>query len=202
MADKLATAGDLASLLQIPSIDTATANLLLEMATAVVQATTGQRIIQVQDDEIVLDLDEYDTDWYLYLPQRPVTAVSSVAIGSTVLVPVTDYTVQFGRGRLWRSCGWRSELIRFPDQPSTVAVTYTHGYPDGHQKLQLARSAVLSMINALYANPTGAASVRIDDYAATYAAMERQLASSQFLTLALKKQYTRSPRSPRLVDAG
>lgn len=196
MADQLADPADLASILQAATVDAYTATMLVEIGTAVVQAETGQRIVQVVDDVMELDLDEYDGGSWLVLPERPVTAVSSVLIGATA---VTDYQVQKRRSRLWRAMGWRSTLIYYPDQPSTVTVTCTHGYATGHQKLQLARGTVLSMISGLYDNPGGASSVKIDDYAATYAAMERQLAASPNLVSLLHRQYGSRSGSVRLV---
>ncbi len=198
MADQLADPADLGRLLQLPSINTASATLLVEIGTAVVQAETGQRIVQVTNDVLELDLDEYDGGPWLNLPERPVTAVATVLIGSTA---VTDWSLQKRRCRLWRALGWRSTLIAYPDQPSTVTVTCTHGYAAGNQKLQLARGAVLSMISGLYSNPDGASSVKIDDYAATYAAMERQLAASENLVRLLHRQYGRKVGSAQLIAA-
>ncbi len=195
-ADLLADPADLAAILQVDTIDTYTATMLVEIGTAVVQAETGQRIVQVIDDVMELDLDEYDEGPYLVLPERPVTDVSAVLVGATA---VTDWTLQKRRSRLWRAMGWRSTLVYYPDQPSTVTVTCTHGYPAGHQKLQLARGAVLSMISGLYDNPGGASSIKIDDYAATYAAMERQLAASPNLVRLLQRQYGKPVGSIRLV---
>lgn len=196
MADQLADPADLASILQVATVDAYTATMLVEIGTAVVQAETGQRIVQVVDDVMELDLDEYDEGPWLVLPERPVTAVSAVLIGATA---VTDYTVQKRRSRLWRAMGWRSTLVFYPDQPSTVTVTHTHGYPAGHQKLQLGRGVVLSMIAGIYDNPGGASSVKIDDYAATYAAMERQLAASPNLVALLHRQYGSRTGSVRLT---
>jgi hypothetical protein len=187
MADQLATASDLASALQ-QDVDTATATLLVECATAVIQAITGQRIVQVVNDTQVLDLDEYDGGNYLVLPERPVTAVGTVLIGSTA---VTDFSTQLSRGRLWRAYGWRSVLINYYGQPSTATVTYTHGYAAGSQKLQLARQAVLSMAVGAYSSPDGATSVHIDDYSATFEAMSTRLAASPFLVGNLIRQYGR-----------
>ena len=51
----------------------------------------------------------------------------------------------------------------------------------------------------MYNNPGGASSVRIDDYAATYAALERTLLASETLMGLLRKKYSPRARSPRLV---
>lgn len=200
MADQLATPEDLAALLQ-QDVDTSTATLLTETATAVVQAVCGQRIVQVVADVQTLDLDEYDGGLWLNLPERPVTAVTAVLIGATPLVTPTDYTVQLSRGRLWRSSGWRSTLLAYYQQPSTVTVTYTHGWPAGHQKLQLGRSAVLALCRGVYSNPSGAIRMSIDDYSEAYEAMAAQMECSEFLTAALRRQYGRPVGSIPLVKA-
>lgn len=196
MADQLASPEDLASLLERDDIDAYKATMLVECGTAVVQACVGQRIVEVIDDPLELDLDEYDGGSYLDLPERPVTAVSTVTIGATA---VTDWTLQKSKSRLWRADGWRSTLVNYFDQPSTVNFVYTHGYPDGHQKLQLGRAAVLGLISGVYGNPVGATRETIDDYTVAYDKMTAQLEASPFLVAALRKQYGRPPRSVRLA---
>lgn len=193
MADKFATPEDLASLLQM-DLDASTATLVLELATAIVQAEVGQRIVQVDDDEMVLDLDGYDGGVYLNLPERPVTEVGTVLVGD---VAVTDFTAQLSRGRLWRADGWRSTLVAYFNQPSRVTVTNTHGYPAGHQKLQLARSVALSLAKGFYANPSGVVREAIDDYQVAYEEMSSQLTG--FMSAALRKQYGRPPGSVPLI---
>lgn len=197
MADMLASPSDLASLLQ-QDVDTATATLLIEAATAVVQATTGQRLVQMLGDVVALDLDEYDGGHYLDLPQRPVTAVTTVLIGATA---VTDYSTQLRRNRLWRADGWRSTLIAYPSQPSQVTVTYDHGYPPGDQRLQLARGATLSLAAAPYGNPGGVTREQIDDYAVAYEAASARMEASTSLAALLRRQYGRGAGSVRLVKA-
>jgi hypothetical protein len=157
-----------------------------------------QRIVQVVDDLHEFDLDQYDYGRYLYLPQRPVTAVSSVAIGATA---VTDYLLGKGRGRLWRAYGWRSTLIRYASQPSTVTVVYTHGYAAGDQRLQLARGAVLGIAKGAYTNIGGVTSEKIDDYSVVYEAMATRMEAAPFLRAALLKQYGRPVGSVRLTTA-
>lgn len=202
MADQLATPEDLASLLQRSDLDLSTATLLVECATAVVQATAGQRIVQAVDDVAVLDLDEHDGGSWLYLPERPVTAVTAVLIGSTPVTSPVGYTVQLSRGRLWRATGWRSTLLAYYDQPSTVTVTNTHGHPAGHQKLQLGRWAALGLCKGVYPNPQGATRVSIDDYTEVYEAMTAQMDASPFLATALKRQYGRPVGSVLLTTGG
>lgn len=195
--DRFATAADLALLLQSSTTDVATAELLIESATAVIQAVTGQRIIEVVDDQVVLDLDEYDGGGYLLLPERPVTAVSAVVVGSTA---VTDFSVQLRRSRLHRVAGWSSASTRI-GSPSTVTVTYTHGYPDGDQRLQLARSAALSLAAGAYVNPSGAIREQIDDYSVAYEAVSSRMEASPFLLAALRKRYGSPTGSVRLLSS-
>jgi hypothetical protein len=196
VADQLCTPEDLASLLERDDVDRFKAEMLIECATAVVQASCGQRIVRVVDDEVTLDLDDWDGGLHLSLPERPVSAVSAVKIGATT---VTDFSTSLRRGSLWRAGGWRSTLVAYSDQPSTVWVKYTHGYTAGDQRLQLARSAVLSLVKGVYGNPSGATQVAIDDYRAVFEAMASQMESSPFLAGLLRKQYGRPPQSVVLV---
>lgn len=184
MADQLCEPEDLASLLE-QDLDAYKANMLVEAATAVVQATTGnppQRLVAVASDTV--SLVGLAGAW-LDLPQRPVTAVASVTLDGTALTVSTDYKV-FG-SRLWRSCGWISTW----GEPTLVGVVYSHGYAGGHQLLQLGRAASLSLIKGVYGNPSGAARLAIDDYSEAYEAMAAQMDASPFLADALRRQYGR-----------
>lgn len=184
MADQLATPEDLAALLQLDwdSLDPAqqaSLTMLVEIGTAVVQAEAGQRLVAVTDDSVTL---LGTTDSWLDLPERPVTAVSSVAVDGTA---VGDYRL-FG-ARLWRSCGWAPS----PLEPSTVTVAYSHGYASDAQELQLARGAVLAVVRDWAINPGAATSLRIDDYAETYSALAARLETTTHLRAALRRQYGR-----------
>lgn len=206
MADQLATPADLASLVQ-GDVDTSTATLLIEMATAVVQqAAGGQRIVQVVGD--VLTMGCYSDSW-LDLPQIPVTAVASVVLDGTLLTAGADYKVV--GNKIFRRTGWQSNtgypwdwqyggnwppgaLIPpgYPVQePSSVVVTYTHGYAAGSQDLQLGRGAALSLAKGGYSNPSGASSESIDDYSISFDAMSAQMDAAPHLQAALAKKYGR-----------
>lgn len=193
MADQLATAEDLANLLQ-QTVPAGTATLLIETATALVQAMAGQRLVRVDDDQVQLDA---PFDQYLDLPERPVVSVSAVAIDTS---PVADW-IQI-RNRLWRRWGWHLPRWTWPTPPAQVHVTYTHGFAPGDQRLQLARSAVLSLASAVAANPSGATMVRIDDYSAMYDAMRARADASPFLADALRRQYGRPVGSTRMIAPG
>jgi hypothetical protein len=200
--DLLATTADLAAALQIPEadLDLPAALLALAAATAAVQAAAGQRIVEIVDDQAVLDVDEYDGGTYLALPEGPVTAVTSAQVGS---LPVVDYTAQLSRGRLWRPYGWRSATLPYSDAPSTVTVVYTHGYPAGDQRLQLARSVTLDLAVARYNGSAGTVvREQIDDYAVQYQAAATQLEATGGMTDLLRRRYgRRGSGSVRLVKA-
>jgi hypothetical protein len=196
MADMLATPADLASLLQVPQVDTASATLALELATSLIQAAAGQRIVQVVNDVAVLDVDADDCGAWLALPEGPVTAVSSVMVGA---LPVSDFTVQLRRGRIYRPYGWRSATVAYWNAPSTVTVTYTHGYASGDQRLELARSVALSLASSAYGNPSGAVREQIDDYAVQYDAAATGLQIAPALADALRRRYGRPTGSVLMV---
>lgn len=207
MADMLVTASELASVMQ-QDLDTASAELAIQIATGAVQGAAGQRIIQVTGDQIVLDLDDLDGGTYLYLPEGPVTAVTSAQVGATV---VTDWTAQLSRARLWRSLGWRSSAVAWGDCriPSTVTVVYTHGYADGDQRLQLARGVVFELAKTGYNASAGTGAVlreQIDDYSVQYAQMaasiETALDPNGPMARALRRAYGLPRRSAQLVRPG
>lgn len=226
MADQLATTADLAAALQIniSDLNSTTATLLLETATAVVQeATGGQRLVQVVGDVMPI---MGTTDSWLPLPQLPVTAVTAVTLDGTALTVGTgtnQYQV-FGN-RLWRSQGWQTQYgypywdsfgqgepwwsfappnFAWPaQQPSLAVVTCTHGYAAGAQQLQLARSAVLSLASSAYSNPSGVSSESIDDYSVSFANPNSgggpaTMSLSPYLKAALRRQYGRRAGLVRL----
>lgn len=190
----LATPTELAAFLQ-QDVDTASATLALELATALVQGACGQRLVEVTET-VTLDVDRLDGGLWLNLPQLPVTAVSAVQVGAST---VTDYTAQLSRGRLYRAAGWRTATLASWSAPSTVTVAYTHGFPTGDQRLQVARSAVLALASVAYGNPGGATSEQIDDYAVRYEAAAAKLEAAPALVALLRRLYGRPAGSVQLV---
>lgn len=200
-ADKLASEADLAAFLQIDGDDlnTTAAVVLLEAATAVVQEAAGrQRIVLVTDDEVTIDVDGYNNRFFVPLPERPVVSVSAVSIGGTT---VSDHTLVTSRNSLYRADGWTSGLDYLDVATTAVVVTYTHGYAEDDQRIQLARSACLSLAAGAYTNPAGALREQIDDYSVAYAEALAQMAISPHLARALRSRYGRSLGSVRLIAA-
>lgn len=103
----------------------ARADALLSDASDIIRAGLGQTISQVVDDQQVLT-----AAWgVIRLPQRPVTAVTSVAlIDGATSITVTGWTWDgldlIDLGRATTSTAPVSDA-------QTFRVTYTHGYPPG-----------------------------------------------------------------------
>lgn len=189
MSDLLATPAELLAMPGLQQTPRPTARLLLEIATAVVQAATGQRLVAVCDDTLVLDLDDDAHTKELLLPEQPVTGITAVWINEA---PVSDYTVRYARGALWRACGWRAQVQNWRCEPVTVTVTYDHGYPRRHHGLQLARSACLMLAASVATGTSGITSESIGDYSVTYQAMTERLDSAPLLQKALRRRYART----------
>jgi hypothetical protein len=181
MADQLVTPSELASFLQ-QDVDTATANLLINLATAKVQAACGQRLVSATST-FVIDVDMCECDHYLALPQMPVRSVGSVLIDG-----VADTTWLLRSQRLWRLYGWNTN----PNAPTQVTVqTVAHGYLAGAQGLELARDYTFALAGAGYSNPSGGAvqSEQIDDYRVSYADADARMQVSPFMRDQLRAAY-------------
>lgn len=129
----LATVEDLKARLgrELTEAEQARAEALLADASAMIRAYTGQEFDLVEDDEVVLRVQS----GVVRLPQRPVTAVTSVvAIGGDGVpdVAIVDYIfdgidqIRIGEG---------SFVINLPaiwwdddGYPGTFRITYSHGY--------------------------------------------------------------------------
>jgi len=137
-------------------IPPATADLLIELATGVVQGVTGQRIVAATSTEVV---DATYPARTLELTQYPIREVSNVVLeGQTI----EDYKLV--RQRLWRKAGWAAQL----SEPSRIEVTYLHGYDPDDRHLATARKVVLTLCAAGVGNPEQVRSESIDDYRVTY----------------------------------
>ncbi len=200
MADQLASPADLASLLQT-DLDTASATLAIEVATAVVQAAVdGQRIIRATTTETIFG----GIGQLMRLTQQPLVSVTSVTFNGVLLTQGTasGNWSQTANG-IWCNLGWSGysglngpgwgDWI-YATGPVSTVVVYTAGYdPAGSasdkQTLQLARGACLSLARGLMTNPTGVVSEKIDDYAVAYAAASSALEASPSLKALLRKVY-------------
>jgi hypothetical protein len=154
MADLLATAADLRNLLDETdaTLSDDKAEVVLRISSAAVRMAARQHITAVVGDTVVLI---GDPGQWLELPQRPVTAVTSVKVDGVV---VADFKV-FGT-RLWRRCGW--EICR--GEPAAVEVVYSHGYEAWDDKFDYASGIALTLAAKLFTNVVGATGMSIDDF--------------------------------------
>lgn len=156
MADPLVTQEELETLTG-QTLSTEVATLVLNTASGVVRGAVGQELSAVAADTLTI---MGTTSVWLELPERPVTAVTSVAVDGEAL---DDYK-RFG-DRLWRAWGWRS----CPSVPTAVEVVYDHGWAAGDWHLEVARSMVLTLAANKIANPNSVESESVDDYRVRYA---------------------------------
>lgn len=152
-----ATAADLAAYLRVDAFsgaDLNAANLALDIATSVVVGRTRQDFAEKTDDVITL---QTDGDGIVRLPQRPVTAVTSVttrdraSTATTTRTLNTDYEIS--RDRLvWigAGSGW----------PYEVTVTYSHGYATIPADV---KGATLAVAAEIFDNPEGLSRSALDD---------------------------------------
>ena len=141
-----ATAEDLASYLQLNTVDRYTAELLLELASDAVRAVVGQSVDVVTSTEVYDGLD-HGHPWAgtIFLRQVPVVAVSAV-VSDGVPVPAADYEWST-RGSITRLSG------AFSAAQSGIAVTYTHGWDADTRQWRQARAVALQAAARAYVNP-------------------------------------------------
>lgn len=133
-----ATSAELASWLQIASINAAGATLALAVASGAITSHCGWAIAEEDVSEVIDGSGERS----IWLPTLKLTAVASVKVGGVTLVAGTDYD--------WTSYG---KLIRsgcWPNTPRSVEVNYTHGYEDVPD---VVKGACLIVASTMYRNP-------------------------------------------------
>lgn len=191
-----ATAEDLRRLLrrdEFTADETATAELLLDLALGVIEEETGQPLVS-STDTITLDGPSADDHPHqvgtgttkLVLPRWPVTAVTSVTLTEDDELldegKDADYTWS-ASGVLTRCGGW------WPSHDQAVDVTYTAGFlalPTGVKRMQL------RLAMAGWSNPENLASESLGDHSRSYAAemLGMELTPAERRTLAAYKART------------
>lgn len=141
-----ATAEDLASFLQLPTVDRYSAELALDLASDAVRAEIDMDIDVGTTTEIHDGL-PVGHPWAdtIFLRQWPVTAVSAVT-SDGVLVPSTEYEWS-RRGTITRF------FTAFSDRQSGISVTYTHGWASTSREFALARVIAIQVAARVYVNP-------------------------------------------------
>ena len=105
---------------------------LLLAASNIIRAYKGQTLSVVTNDSVVM---APSSSYALFLPEAPVTAVTSITIAG-VVKDVNDYVFSRG-GRLWHE--------DFTAWTDGATVVYTHGYAEGTYEFALLRQTVLEM---------------------------------------------------------
>ena len=137
MSDPFASASELSELIgQDMPADLARMQLFLSLASAEVRRHTGQTLSVVTGDVVVLLPEPERTT--LILPQRPVTAITSVVANGVTLSASTDY--YFTRSGLLHS-GTMAVAGTYWTYGATV--TYTHGYAETTDEYQAIKKIVL-----------------------------------------------------------
>lgn len=160
-----ATTDDLAAYLQ-QTVDTASAQLALDSATALIQNYTRQTIFLVDNDTVTLT----GNSAVLLLPQRPVvgTPVVNGLVPSAVyrFDPPDRLTYGIPSGNLAAA-----QYANGPDPvygvwPLQVSVTYSHGYATIPADI---KAVCLSVAARSYDNPQGLRGETIGSYSVQYA---------------------------------
>jgi len=141
-----ATAEDLASFLQVPTVDRYTAEMLLDLASDAIRDEVPQQIDQASSTEVFDGLPQ-DHPWahVIFLRETPVTAVSGV-INDGATMASGDYEWS-ARGTIVRNIGV------FSDSERGISVAYTHGWAPGSRELATARGVCLQVAARAYVNP-------------------------------------------------
>lgn len=126
----------------------------LELASALIQNKTRQRLERVVDDVLVL---AGTADWELELPERPVISVASVKVDG-VLLAATGYRLADSM-LIRRTSGWTGPV------DSLIEVTYTHGYDPIPDDI---RAATLALAARMTSNPLGVRQEGIGSYSVSY----------------------------------
>lgn len=120
---KLASVEDLESFLgrRVTEDQRDRAELVLTLASGVIQSETRQQLVLVEDDEVTLTIRQG-----MRLPQRPVTAVASAAVDGRAIVG-------YGwnrQGQIWMpDSSWVVNLAdTFSLVGHTATIVYSHGF--------------------------------------------------------------------------
>lgn len=161
----LAVAADLSDLLGLPAYTGAQldqVNRWLSAASDEIRSVLGgQQIVRNTTTAILPGVEDY----WLELPQLPVVSVASVQMSNG---PVVDF--QLVGNKLYRWYGWQD--LFFIYQPTTIAVTYTHGYSTVPGDLvtlcaSLASVGLEQAATGTLGHEPGITSEAIDDYKTT-----------------------------------
>lgn len=150
MADMFATVDELRTYAQAPDMEDATATQALELATALVQAEAGRRLLR----SVTTDVLTAPRSAYLELPEKPVHAVTGLSGVTGGVTTVLDPSLFWRSGTLlFDLTGWH--------RYDSVTVTYDHGYDSIPEDV---KAVVLGAASRFALNPQGIRSETIGQY--------------------------------------
>lgn len=173
---QFATASELASILQLPQVDTVTSNLLLGFAADMIREEVGQDIDLLTTAETYDGLNNRRAPEYnnlLLLLQRPTISITSVTenqtnVGVVSLVQGTDYVLGEG-GKLYRiQDSDEDNELAWTTKKQGIVVTYTHGWDVNTPQYQTAKAISLQLSGRAYINPQAMYELRVGGYQVSY----------------------------------
>lgn len=148
----LVTAGQLASHLQVPEVDTLSAEQAIATCSAYVETKTG---LAFTPRTATIRLPS-SGGLELHFPLRPVRAVTAASIDG---VPVTDFQLT-AAGTIYRARSWRTAYA-----PQTLLLTVDYGMASTPADIQ---GVVLELAGGIYDGRLGVEAEQIDDYRVSY----------------------------------
>lgn len=173
------TAAELATQLQLDSVDTATASQYADLASGIIRDYLHQSIDRKRAD--VYQAYGDGSELFL-LPELPVTAVSAVSVGG-VLLSSAEYA-WMPRGQVYRTVVAGTDVAAWMGSwpiGVIVSVTYDHGYTAVPSTI---KGVALEIAGSVYSNGGGAGILQetIAGYSVTYARSSAMAAGSMSLT--------------------
>lgn len=172
-APPLADADQLAAFLSADSgVNTAAANLYLDIASGMVRDHLRQTITYVADDVVVLDPINGLTVMLPELPIRAITTIEILVDGAWVTCPPGAYTASMQTGIITAlprtSVAWPTTAygVHWPATPGSWRVTYSHGHLTPPSALV---GVVLGVAARGYSSPVGIQQERVGSYQVRYA---------------------------------
>jgi hypothetical protein len=139
----------------------AAAEQSLELATAIIQAFTGQQMFPGSSVETIHSPQNFSTTGgVVVLKQRPVVDITSVEVDGDA----AGFTFDPNSGIVHVS---RIDPLTqtFPVWPNSIVVSYDHGYAEIPGQV---KAVCLDLARQEFDNPSGYASVTIGDFSASY----------------------------------
>src|SRR6266508_427193 len=122
--------------LPVPS-DLARVQALLDSASAMIRGATGQTLSIVAGDTAILG--PTGTFW-LFLPQAPVTAITSITVDAVVLSPTKYVFTELGQVTRTDSQVWSDD----------ATIVYDHGYAETTEEFKRIRTVCIEAVKRAY----------------------------------------------------